>query len=129
MTMQTERSIPELTRDMAFHLGDMFRNELKLATIEATEGARSLSGAFVLVVLGAAVGGASLTVALLSIAYAMSQAMPLWLAGLIVAAAAAVFAFIFIQAGRAALKPQSLALPRTREQVSRDFKTLSERVH
>lgn len=129
MPMQTERSIPELTRDMAFHLGDMFRNELKLASIEATEGARSLSGAFVLVVLGAAIGGAALTVALLSIAYAMSQVMPLWLAGAIVAAAAGVFAVILIQGGRSALKPKSLSLPRTREQVSRDLKTLSERVH
>jgi cytochrome c biogenesis protein CcdA len=127
--MQTERSIPELTKDMAFHLGDMFRNELKLAGIEATEGVKSLSGAFVLVVLGAAVGGASLTVALLSAAYALSQVMPLWGAGLIVAAAAAILALLLVQAGRAALKPKSLSLPRTREHVSRDLKTISEQVH
>ena len=128
--MQTEqRSIPELAKTMAFQLGDMFRNELKLAGMEATEGVKSISGAFVLVVLGAAVGGAALTVALLSIAYALSQTMPLWASGLIVAAVAAVFSWILIQGGRASLKPKSLALPRTREQVSRDLTALSERVH
>lgn len=127
--MQTERSIPELTRDVAFHLGDMFRNELKLASVEATEGVKSLSGAFVLVVLGAAIGGAALTVALVTAAWALALVLPVWAAGLIVAAAAAIVAFLLIQAGRASLKPQSLSLPRTREQVSRDLKTISEHVH
>jgi len=127
--MQTERSIPELTKDVAFHLGDMFRNELKLATIEATEGAKSISGAFVLVVLGAAVGGAALTVALITAAWGLALVLPVWAAGLVVSAAAALLAYLLVQAGRASLKPKSLSLPRTREQVSRDLKTISERVH
>jgi hypothetical protein len=32
-------------------------------------------------------------------------------------------------AGQKALKPDELSLTRTREQVSRDLKTISERVH
>ena len=127
--MQTERSIPELTKDMAFHLGDMLRNELKLAGIEASESVKSFSGAFVLIVLGAAIGGAALTVGLLAAAYGLSLVMPLWGAGLIVAASAAVVAFLLVQAGRAALKPKSLSLPRTREQMKRDFNSISEHVH
>lgn len=127
--MQTERSIPELTKDAAFHLGDMFRNELKLATLEATEGAKSLSGAFVLVVLGAVVGGAALIVTLLTAAYGLSLVMPVWAAGLVAAGGAALVAFLLIQVGRAALQPKSLSLPRTRDQVSRDLKIISERVH
>ena len=56
--MQTERSIPELTKDVAFHLGDMFRNELKLARVEATESVEIAFGRFRhSIVTGAAVGG------------------------------------------------------------------------
>jgi putative superfamily III holin-X len=127
--MQTDRSIPELTKDVAFHLGDMFRNELKLAGVEATESAKSLSGAFVTIVLGAAVGGAALTVALISAAWALAGVLEPWAAGLVVAGVAGVIAFLMINGGKAALKPKSLALPRTRDQVSRDLKTLSEHVH
>ena len=129
MPLQTDRSIPELTKDMAFHLGDMLRNELKLARLEAMDGAKSLSGAFILVVCGAAIGGAALTVALITAAYGLSLVMPIWAGGLIAAAAAAVIATILLLAGKSALKPKSLSLPRTREQVSRDLKTISEQVH
>jgi hypothetical protein len=127
--MQTERSIPELTKDMAFHLGDMFRNELKLARVEATEGMKSLTGGIVLIAGGAVVGIAALTVAFLAIASALSLVMPMWMGSAIVAGAGAVIALALILSGRAALGPKELSLPRTREQVSRDFKNISEHVH
>ena len=127
--MQTDRSIPELTKDVAFHLGDMFRNELKLARTEATDSVRSLSGGLGLITAGAAVGVSALTLALLAAAYGLAEIMPLWGAAAIVAVTAAIIALILISAGKAALKPKKLSLPRTREQVSRDLKTISERVH
>ena len=127
--MQTDRSIPELTKDVAFHLGDMFRNELKLARTEATESVKSFSGGFSLIASGAVVGVSALTLALLAIAYGLAEIMPLWGAAAIVAVTAVIVALILISAGRAALKPKKLSLPRTREQVSRDLKTISERVH
>jgi hypothetical protein len=127
--MQTERSIPELTKDMAFHLGDMFRNELKLARVEATEGVKSLSGGIALIAAGAAVGLAALTLAFLAIASALSLVMPMWMASAIVAGAGAVIALSLVLTGKAALKPKELSLPRTREQVSRDLRNISEHVH
>ncbi len=127
--MQTERSIPELTKDMAFHLGDMFRNELKLARVEATEGAKSLSGAVGLFAAGAVVGASALTVALLALAYGLAEAMPMWVAAALVAVLAGIGAFLLVKAGQKALKDKDLSLARTREQVSRDLKTISERVH
>jgi membrane protein implicated in regulation of membrane protease activity len=127
---QTERSIPELTKDMAFHLGDMFRNELKLARVEATEGVKSLSGAAGLFVAAAAVGVAALTLALMAIAYALGAVMPMWGAAAVVAIVAAIVAWLLVKAGQAALKTRDLSLTRTREQVSRGIKTtVSERVH
>ena len=128
--MQTEqRSIPELTKDMAFHLGDMFRNELKLARVEATDGVKSMSGAFGMFIAAAAFGAAALTAAFLAVAYLLSSLMPMWTSLAIVAIGGAVIAWLFVQAAQHAMKPEKLSLPKTREQVSRDLKTLSERVH
>jgi hypothetical protein len=127
--MHTERSIPELTKDMAFHLGDMFRNELKLARVEAAEGVKSLTGGLALIIGGAVVGMSALTVAFLAIASALSLVMPMWMGSAIVAGAGATIALALILSGKQALKPKDLSLPRTREQVSRDFRTISEHVH
>lgn len=127
--MQTERSIPELTKDVAFHLGDMFRNELKLARVEATESVKSLGGGIALLASGAVIGVSAITLVLFAAAYALAETMPMWSAAAIVAVAAAVVALILVMAGRSALKPKQMSLPRTREQVSRDLKTISERVH
>jgi hypothetical protein len=126
---QTERSIPELTKDMAFHLGDMFRNELKLARVEATEGVKTLSSAVGVIAAGAVVGASALTLALLAVAYGLSSVMPMWGAAGIVAVLAGILAWVMVKAGQKALKPEELTLTRTREQVSRDIKTISEHVH
>ena len=128
--MQTEqRSIPELTKDMAFHLGDMFRNELKLARTEATEGVKSMSGAIGLFTAGAALGVAALTLGFFALAYVIASVMPLWTAMAIVAIGGGIAAWLFVHAAKKAIQPEELSLPRTREQVSRDLKTISERVH
>jgi uncharacterized membrane protein len=126
---QAERSIPELTKDMAFHLGDMFRNELKLARVEATEGVKALSGAVGLIAAGAVVGASALTLGLFAVAYALASVMPLWVAAAVVAILAAVVAWMLVKAGKKAMNADELTLARTREQVSRDLKTISERVH
>ena len=127
--MQTERSIPELTKDMAFHLGDMFRNELKLARVEATESVKSLSGGIGMIVTGAVMGVSAVTLALFAAAYGLSTVFPMWAAAAIVAGAAGLLALILVSIGRSAMKPKELSFPLTREQVSRDLKNISEHVH
>jgi hypothetical protein len=127
--MQTERSIPELTKDMAFHLGDMFRNELKLARVEATDSVKSLSGGIGMIVTGTVVGVSAVTLALFAAAYGLSTVFPMWAAAAIVAGAAGLLALILVSIGRSAMKPKELSFPLTREQVSRDLKNISEHVH
>src|SRR5689334_17820280 len=112
--MQTDRSIPELTKDMAFHLGDMFRNELKLARVEATEGVKSMSGAFGLFAWGMAFGAAALTAATFALAYVLSSLMPMWTALAIVAIGGALVSWMLIQMAHKAMKPEELSLPKTR---------------
>lgn len=127
--MQTDRSIPELTKDMAFHLGDMFRNELKLATAEATDGVKSLGGAVGQVATGAVVGTAALTVGLMALAFGLTEFMPMWASAAIVAAVAGIVAGTMVKAGQKAMANKDLSLPRTREQVSRDIENITEHVH
>ena len=114
---------------MAFHLGDMFRNQLKLARVEATEGVKSLSGAVGLIAAGAVVGASALTLGLFAVAYALAGVMPMWAAAAVVAVLAAIVAWMLVKAGQKAMNTEELTLARTREQVSRDTKTISERVH
>lgn len=119
-------SIPELTMEVAHHLGDMFRNELRLARVEAVESAKSLTGAMVQIGIGTAFGTAAITLGLLALANGFAIYIPLW-AGLAIAAlAAALAAFIFIQSARAAISPKALSLPKTRDQIGRDIQTIKE---
>lgn len=129
MESQENRSIPELTKDMAFHLGDMFRNELKLARVEATEGVKSLGGGVGQIAAGAVIGVSALTLGLLAIAFGLSEVMPMWAASAIVAIATAVLAWSLVKSGQKALSAKDLTLPRTREQVARDVEAIKEQVH
>lgn len=119
-------SIPELTKDVAQHLGDMFRNELRLARAEAVESAKSLTGAMVQIGVGTAFGTAAITLGLMAVADGFAIYIPMW-AGLGIAAfAAALAALIFIQSAKAAISPKKLSLPKTRDQIGRDIQSIKE---
>lgn len=119
-------SIPELTKDVAQHLGDMFRNELRLARAETVESAKSLTGAMVQIGIGTAFGTAAITLGLMAVAQGFAIYLPVW-AGLAIAAfAAALAALIFIQSARSAISPKNLTLPKTRDQIGRDIQSIKE---
>ncbi len=124
-----QRSISDLTRDAAFHLGDMFRNELKLARVEATDSVKSMTGGIFLVAASAAVAASALTIGMLAVVYALSGQMPMWAGAAICAGVGVLLAVLLFAAGRSALNARSISLPRTRDQVSRDIKTFSEHIH
>lgn len=119
-------SIPELTKDIAHHLGDMFRNELRLARVEAVESAKALTGSIVQIGIGVAFGTAAATLGLMAIAYGFAVYIPMWAALGIAALASAIAAFIFIQSARATVSPKNLSLPKTREQIGRDIQNIKE---
>ena len=119
-------SIPELTKDVAQHLGDMFRNELRLARAETVESAKSLTGAMVQIGIGTAFGTAAITLGLMAVAQGFAIYLPVW-AGLAIAAfAAALAALIFIQSARSAISPKNLTLPKTRDRIGRDIQSIKE---
>lgn len=119
-------SIPELTKEMVSHLGDMFRNELKLARTEAVESARKMGGSLALIGVGVAFATAAITLMGFALVELLPAEFPRWAAFAIAGVASGVAAMLFMQAGRAKIAPDSLTFPKTREQVGRDIQTIKE---
>ena len=81
--MQTDRSLADLTKDLAANAGDLFRNEVRLARAEAVESVKGMGAGLVRAALGVALAGAALTLGLFALAYALGEVMPMWAGALI----------------------------------------------
>jgi Putative Actinobacterial Holin-X, holin superfamily III len=124
--MQAERTISELTMDLASQAGDLIRNEIRLARAEAMENVKQMGGGVIRAALGVALAGAAVTLALFALAYALGQIMPMWGAALIGALVGGSIAYALIKTGLKAASITQVSLPRTAEQVSRDLRLLKE---
>lgn len=126
--MPSERTLPDLTKDAALQLGDLVRNEVRLARAEAVDGLREMAAAAVSVAIGVALAAAAITLALFALAYGLAEQLPMWASALLSAAAGGVVAFIMIRSGQKAFSPKELSLPRTSQQVSRDIHAVKETI-
>jgi hypothetical protein len=126
--METDRSLTDLTKDLAFNAGDLFRNELRLARAEAVESLKGMGDGIVRAALGVALAGAAVTLALFALAYALGEVMPMWGAALIGAAIGGALAFWLVRSGLKDISVDRIALPRTAEQVARDLRAIKEKV-
>lgn len=124
--MQTERTLSELTMDLASQAGDLLRNEIRLARAEAIENVAQMGGGIVRAALGIALAGAAVTLGLFALAYALGQVMPMWAAALVGAVIGGVISYAMIKSGLKAVSLKHVALPRTAEQVSRDLRLIKE---
>lgn len=119
-------SIPELTKEIVHHFGDMFRNELRLARTEAVDSAKAMGGSLVKLGAGIAFAMAAITLGGMAVVEALPPEVPRWAAFLMAALAAGVAGLIYFQMAKASLAPKSLTLPKTREQVGRDIQAIKE---
>jgi hypothetical protein len=126
--METDRSLADLTRDLAANAGDLIRNEMRLARAEAVESVKGMGGGVVRVALGVALAGSALTLALFGLAYVLGEVMPMWGAALIGAAVGGIGAYALVKSGLDAISVDRISLPRTAQQVARDLRTLKEKV-
>lgn len=126
--MQTERTLPELTMDLASQVGDLLRNEVRLARAEAMENVKQMGAGIVRAALGVALAGAAVTLGLFALAYVLGEIMPMWAAALSGAVVGGVLAYVFIKSGLKAASVDHVGLPRTTEQVSRDLRLIKENV-
>lgn len=122
--MQSERTLPELTMDLASQVGDLMRNEVRLARAEAMDSVKSMSGGIARAAIGVAVASGAVTLGLFALAYALGETMPMWAGALIAAFAGGTLAYVLIKSG---LKAASFdGLPRTTSQVKADLRLIKE---
>ena len=126
--MQTDRSLAELTKDLASNAGDLFRNEVRLARAEAVESIKGMGGGIVRAALGVVLAGAAVTLALFALAYALGEVMPMWGGALIGALVGAAIAYWLVKSGLNDISVDRLKLPKTAEQVARDLRSIKEKV-
>ena len=126
--MQSDRTLAELTKDLASDAGDLFRKELRLARAEAVEGVKGMGAGIVRVALGVALAGAALTLGLFALAYLLGEVMPMWGGALIGALVGAAIAYWLVKSGLNDISVDRLKLPKTAEQVARDLRSIKEKV-
>jgi hypothetical protein len=124
--MQTERSLPELTRDLASHVGDLMRNEVRLARAETVESLKGMGAGIIRAALGVALAGAAVCLGLFALAFALAEIMPQWAAALLSAGIGGVLAYLLIKNGLKAISIDRIELPRTTAQVSRDLRLINK---
>jgi hypothetical protein len=71
-------TIPDLTKEMMHHLGDMFRNELRLARTEAVDSAKTMGASLALMGAGIAFGVAAITLTGIAVAELLPAEVPRW---------------------------------------------------
>jgi hypothetical protein len=123
-----ERSLPELTKDLAANLGDLMRNELRLARAEAADNARRLGDDALRIALGVALAAAAVTLALFALAFALGEVLPMWIAAISAAAEGALLAYLLINSGRKAIGRQSIGMPRIAQSVANDIESVKEQI-
>jgi hypothetical protein len=126
--MQTDRTITDLTKDLASNAGDLFRNELRLARAEAVDSVKHMGSGIVRAALGVALAGAALTLALFALAYGLGEVMPMWGGALVAALIGAAIAYWLVTSGIKDMSVERLRLPRTAEQVARDLRSIKEKI-
>jgi hypothetical protein len=126
--MQSDRSLADLTKDLALNAGELFRNELRLARAEAVESVKGMGDGIVRAALGVALAGAAVTLALFALAYALGEVMPMWGAALVGAAVGGAIAYWLVKSGLNDISVDRISLPKTAEQVARDLRTIKEKV-
>jgi len=126
--MQTDRSIADLTKDLALNAGDLFRNEVRLARAEAVESLKGMGDGIIRFALGVALAGAAVTLGLFALAYALGEVMPMWAGALAGALLGGVVAYWLVKSGLREISVERISLPKTAEQVARDLRTIKEKV-
>jgi hypothetical protein len=124
--MQAERTLPELTKDLASQVGDLMRNEVRLARAEAMESVKGMGDGIVRAALGVALAGAAVTLGLFAIAYALGEVMPMWAGALIGAIIGGVISYLLIKSGLKEVSVDRISLPRTTSQVKADLRLIKE---
>ena len=100
----TNRPVSEVLQDILHNLQDLIRSEFRLAKAEVGQDARQAAASAVWMGAGAVCGISAWLFLLWTVAFAVAQSVPMWVATLIVAAAMGVAALVLLAYGRRQIK-------------------------
>lgn len=123
-----ERSLADLTRDVAGQVGDLFRKEVRLARVEALDSVKGMGRELMTIAWGLVLCAAAATLALFALATGLSEMMPLWAGAAIAAIVGAAAGYALVKGGLKSLAHEPIKLPRTARQVQEDIRLIKEKV-
>jgi hypothetical protein len=121
----SEETIPALVRRLAEESSRLAQQQMRLVEAEVRSGVDDVKQSVGAMVGAAVLGIAGLGVLLMGFAFALAQAVPLWAATLIVAAATLAGAYAMLVAGRKKLQSSSVAVERTKRTLERAPATIA----
>lgn len=125
--MNSDRSLPDLLRDLLNQLTALIRDEGHLVRAEMTEKINQVSSGAGMLAAALAFGIGTIVILLMAGVYGLSEVVEPWLAALIVAGVALVLTLILAAMGKSRMKPRNLAPNRTVEQVRSDMNFAKEK--
>lgn len=108
-----EASLGQLVSELISDLGQLVRQELRLAQSEISEKIEQAQHGLYAIVTGLLVAFCALLILLQAMVMALSNALPPWLAATVVGAVLALIAFVLIRQGRENLKARNLVPERS----------------
>jgi len=116
-----ERGIGELVKDLANQTSTLVRQEIQLAKAEVTQQGKVAGKGAGLMAAAAVFGLAMLGALTATLIAALDEAMPVWLAALIVTVLWAIVAFVLFKAGQSAIQRATPPAPQTVDTVKEDI--------
>lgn len=128
-TIQENRSVGELLRDLAGDVSALVRQEITLARTETQDKLHQTMIAVMAIVAGALIAFAALIILLDALVYGLTEAgLQRWLAALIVGVVVALIGFFLVRKGQNDLTAARLAPERTAANMRKDLNLVKEQV-
>jgi hypothetical protein len=108
-----DQSFTSLLKELIGELGQLIRQELRLAQAEASEKVSQAQNGVIALIVGLLFAFSALLILLQAVVVALATVMPAWLASVIVGLVVAVIAFILVRQGQSNLNPVNLVPERT----------------
>lgn len=123
-----DQPIKTLLRDLIGDVGQLIRQELRLAQAEASQKVSHARHGATLIVVGAMLGFGALLILLQALVVALANEVEPWLAAGIVGVVTAGIAIILIKSGQSRLSTDHLMPERTARSVRHDSELVTGRV-
>jgi uncharacterized membrane protein YgcG len=124
-----EQSFTSLLKELISEIGQLIRQELRLAQAEAAEKVSQAQNGVVALIVGLLFAFSALLILLQAVVVALATVVPAWLASVIVGLVVAVIAFILVRQGQSNLKPVNLVPERTLNAVRTDKDMVMRKVN